>query len=95
MRPETTDAEFRELVRRTGHTCPPWCHRCPLMPDREVMPMCYGSIHNPNPKNLDRCNCPRPERGKRGPADEDRIGRLEKKVAELERKLSALLEGEG
>ena len=77
---ELSEDEFRELQRRTGHRCPPWCHRCPLMQDRDVMPFCWGSVNNPNPRSLDRCCCTKP---KKGSPLEIRVEQLERQVAEL------------
>jgi hypothetical protein len=57
--PDITEAEFDQLVKRTGHRCPKYCHRCPLMPDKSVMPYCMGTINGTDEHSLSRCVCDR------------------------------------
>ena len=47
------------MATRKKRVCPPWCHRCPKMPNNEVMPQCMGTINGPNPNDLSRCTCKR------------------------------------
>ena len=83
MTDDVTEAEFDAMVKATGHTCPPWCHRCPLMPNNGVMPRCMGSVLATDERDLGRCCCPRPKRDTAG----GRVASLEARVAELERRL--------
>lgn len=55
------------------------CHRCGHMPNREILPGCYGTIHETT--DLSKCYCHVPQRKD---VLVERLERLEGRVAQLE-----------
>lgn len=61
----------------------PPCHHCGHMPNREVLPGCYGTINGSDPTDLSRCCCPGPKPTKKD-AIVARMERIEKRLDVLE-----------
>lgn len=63
----------------TDHSCPEYCHRCPVL-DGDVMPSCMGTAARcSDPKSLDCCTCHRQEVAA---SVEERLTRIENALAE-------------
>lgn len=72
-------------MKRAGHHCPSYCHRCPEL-GGDVLPGCMGAAVCPEYWR-ERCTCTRP-RYRAVPLDP--IAELEKRVSKLEGEIQQL-----
>ncbi len=77
--------------RVSRHKCPPWCHRCPLLEGKGIMPGCIGCSH-PG-ATLRDCTCEKPTRQQFEESVVDRVRKLELQFEELQSRFSEHLRG--
>lgn len=71
------------------HKCPPWCHRCQLMPNKGIMPACHGTANSPS--DLKNCTCTRRSKKQLVEPLADRIKVLEAQFQTLQDRFQAHL----